>query len=155
MWNNQGHSFANQFERQFKDGRWRGVFSLNSPTPRTISDGETCVCHGTLTGNTLREHFNTEVEITRKFIEDKFGKVKVLNVGTKFTDGTTAQVVFMIKFWDNEDVCRLDIMTKEQRDLCANHSREIRWEIQKLVLSKTEKGREQLEKRAKLDGIKI
>ena len=135
MWNNEGHSFANQFERKAKDGRWRGLFWIHQPTPRELQDpnfSSNCVCHGRLSGQEIFIHFDMEVEVITKFLEEKFGKIKLLNVGKKLNNGWEMKL-FMIKFWDNEGVCRLDTMTEEQLELLKNHGRLIREEVHKRI----------------------
>ena len=155
MWNNKGHSFANEFERKLKDGIWRGIFWTAQPTPRQIDDcGRSCLCHGKLSGQEIMNHFDMEVEMITKFLEEKFGKVRVLNVGQKFpSTGGHEMKLFTIRFWDNEGNDLSKSMTKEQLELLEDDGRLINFMTGRLINAKTEMGREHIKQNIECTGL--
>lgn len=153
-------TFPSDFERKLKDGWWQGVFWVAQPTPREISDwGRSCPCHGMLRGSeAIMDHFNMEVEVITKFMEEKFGKVRVLNVGEKFhsqfgMSGSHEMKLFTIRVEDNEGNRLIESMTKEQQELLANEGREINFMTGRIIQAKTEKGREHIKRNIECTGL--
>ncbi len=148
--------FANEFERELKDGIWRGIFWTAQPTPRQIDDwGRSCPCHGKLSGGQeIMNHFDMEVEVITKFLEEKFGKVRVLNVGQKFpSTGGNEMKLFTIRFWDNEGNDLSKSMTKEQLELLEDDGRLINFMTGRLIHAKTEMGREHVKRNIECTGL--
>ena len=150
-------NFANEFERELKDGIWRGIFWTAQPTPRQIDDcGSSCPCHGRLHGQEIMNHFDMEVEVITKFLEEKFGKVKILNVGEKFGSinaGSHEMKLFTIRVEDKEGNDLLKSMTKEQLELIVNDGMLINHMTGRLIQAKTEMGREHIKRNIECTGL--
>jgi len=159
-------NFANEFERELKDGIWQGIFWTAQPTPREVLGGgatiggiqtgvKHCPCHGTITGGQeIMNHFDMEVEVITKFLEEKFGKVKILNVGEKFpSTGGHEMKLFTIRVEDEEGNSLLKSMTKEQLELIANDGMLINHMTGRLIQAKTEMGREHIKRNIECTGL--